>query len=82
MGRVKYVRFGKGWDNCPVMYTIVMNHTKLHNWVVEVFPADHMGAAVSDALEWDIFGDWFSAKRYMRKKYKEYNKLVNEGRYI
>lgn len=77
MSRVKYVRHGHGWDNCPVMYTIVMNHTEHWNWVVEVFPADHVGAAVSDAIEWDIFSSWFAAKYYMWKKYKEYNVLVN-----
>ena len=77
MSRVKYVRAGHGPES-PIMYTVIMNHTEHWNWTVEVFPADHAGAAVSDAIEWDIFSSWFAARRYMQKKYKEYNKLVNE----
>ena len=77
MSRVKYVRAGYGPES-PIMYTVIMNHTEHWNWIVEVFPADHVGAAVSDAIEWDIFSSWFAAKYYMWKKYKEYNKLVNE----
>ena len=77
MSRVKYVRAGHGPES-PIIYTVIMNHTEHWNWVVEVFPADHVGAAVSDAIEWDIFSSWFSAKCYMWKKYREYSRLVNE----
>ena len=77
MSRVKYVRAGHGPES-PIMYTVIMNHTEHWNWVVEVFPADHAGAAVSDAIEWDIFSSWFAAKCYMWKKYREYSRLVNE----
>ena len=77
MSRVKYVRAGHGPES-PIMYTVIMNHTEHWNWIVEVFPADHVGAAVSDAIEWDIFSSWFAAKYYMWKKYREYDKLINE----
>ena len=77
MSRVKYVRAGHGPES-PIMYTVIMNNTEHWNWIVEVFPADHVGAAVSDAIEWDIFSSWFAAKYYMWKKYREYDKLINE----
>ena len=77
MSRTKYVRCGKGWNNCPIMYTIVMNQNYYYGWLVEVFHADSSGSAVSDALEWCAFGNWFGAKCYMWKKYKEYTALVN-----
>ena len=79
MSRVKYVRAGHGPES-PIMYTVIMNHTEHWNWVVEVFPADHAGAAVSDAIEWDIFSSWFAAKYYMWKKYREYCEITNNRR--
>ena len=79
MSRVKYVRAGHGPES-PIMYTVIMNHTEHWNWVVEVFPADHAGAAVSDAIEWDIFSSWFAAKCYMWKKYREYCEITNNRR--
>ena len=74
--KVKYVRHGHGPDG-PVMYVIIMNHTEHGNWKVEVSPSDHRGSPVSDALEWDIFPGYWSARSYMNRKYKEYSELVN-----
>lgn len=75
--RVKYVRAGRGWET-PVMFVIVMNRTEHGSWKVEVSPSDHGGSPVSDPIEWDIFPEWWSAFKYMRRKYKEYTRYVNE----
>lgn len=74
--KVKYVRHGR-WFDGPVMYVIIMNHTERGSWKVEICPSDHHGTLVSDALEWDIFPDWWAARSYMNQKYREYSKLVN-----
>ncbi len=74
--KVRFVRAGHGPDS-PIMYVVIMNHTERGNWKVEVFPCDHTGSPVSDAIEWDIFPDWWNAKTYMNRKYKEYFEMVN-----
>lgn len=75
--KIKFVRYGHGFDG-PIMYVIVMNHLQ-GSWKVEVSPCDTCGSPVSDPVAWDIFPDWWSARKYMRKMYKEYYAYVNHN---
>lgn len=75
----KYVNYGNPrWG--VHMYVITMYKTEHGNYKVEVLPCDTCGHPVSDAVAWDIFCSWWSARKYVRKQYKEFYRYVNERR--
>ena len=74
---VKYVCYRNPTFGIP-MYAITMFRTELHNWKVEVSPCDGYGIVVSDPIVWDIFPNWWSARMFVRKQYKEFYKYINE----
>ena len=76
---VKYVRYCNPIEGIP-MYAITMFRTDHGNWLVEVSPCDSYGHVISDPVVWDIFSNWWSAKKFVRKQYKEFYRYVNEGR--
>ena len=76
---VKYVRYCNPIDGIP-MYAITMFRTDRGSWKVEVSPCDEHGWVISDSVAWDIFPDWWSARMYVRKQYKEFYRYVNERR--
>lgn len=72
----KYVRYGNPRHGVP-MYVIVRYRTEHGSYKVEVLPCDCYGHPISDAVAWDIFPDWWSAHKYVRKQYKEFYCYVN-----
>ena len=74
---VKYVRYSNPIDGIP-LYAITMFRTDRGSWKVEVSPCDGHGWVISDPVAWDIFPDWWSARMYVRKQYKEFYKYINE----
>ena len=76
---VKYVNYGHPRYGTH-MYIIVMNRTPHGSYKVEVSVCDNCGTPVSDPVAWDIFPDWWSARIYVRKQYKEFYRYVNERR--
>ena len=75
---IRYVRYGHPKYGV-IMYCIVMFQTDRRSWKVEVSPCDCIGHPVSDPVVWDIFPDWWSAFKYMRKQYKEFYRYTNRG---
>ena len=73
---VKYVRYGNPFEGAA-MYSITMFRTERRHWRVEVSPCDIDGCVVSDPIAWDIFPDWWSARKYVREQYKIYYNYVN-----
>ena len=73
---IKYVNYGHPRYGTH-MYIIVMNRTHHGSYKVEVSVCDACGAPVSDPVAWDIFPDWWSARMYARKQYKEFYRYVN-----
>lgn len=59
------------------MYGILMIKSDC-GWVVEVWPCDMNGIQVSNPVAWDMFPDWWGARKYIRKQYKEFYRYVNE----
>lgn len=76
---VKYVNYGHPRHGIH-MYVITMYRTEHGSYKVEVLPCDTYGKAVSDAVVWDMFPDWWSAYKYVRKQYKEFYEHVNHPR--
>lgn len=76
---VKYVNYGNSKCGVP-MYVITMFRTPLGSYKVEVSPCDIFGTAVSDPMVWDMFPNWWSARKYVHKQYKKFNRYVNERR--
>ncbi len=72
----KYVRYGNK-NTGIAMYVITMFQTDRRNWKIEVCVCDCYGKVASDPVAWDMFPDWWSAYRYFRKQYKEFDKYVN-----
>lgn len=72
----KYVNYGDPRDGIH-MYVITMFKTEHGNYKVEVLPCDTYGHPVSDPVAWDIFLDWWSARKYVRQQYKEFYRYVN-----
>ena len=73
---IKYINYGSP-RNGVHMYIITMSRTPRRNYLVEVFPCDMFGIAVSDAVAWDVFPTWWEAQKYARKKYKEFYEYVS-----
>lgn len=76
---IKYVNFGHPRDGIH-MFAITMFRTPHGNYKVEVSPCDTYGTVVSDPVAWDMFPDWWSARKYVRKQYKEFCDYVNSNR--
>ena len=76
---VKYVNYGHPRYGIHI-YVITMYRTEHGSYKVEVLPCDTHGQVVSDAVAWDMFPDWWSARKYVRKQYKEFYRYVNKGR--
>ena len=72
----KYVNYGDPRDGIH-MYVITMFKTEHGNYKVEVLPCDTYGHPVSDPVAWDMFLDWWSARKYVRQQYKEFDRYVN-----
>lgn len=72
----KYVNYGDPRDGIH-MYVITMFKTEHGNYKVEVLPCDTYGHPVSDPVAWDMFLDWWSARKYVRQQYKEFYRYVN-----
>lgn len=72
----KYVNYGNPRDGIH-MYVITMFKTEHGNYKVEVLPCDTYGHPVSDPVAWDMFLDWWSARKYVRQQYKEFYRYVN-----
>lgn len=75
----KYVNYGNPHWGIH-MYAITMFKTEHGNYKVEVLPCDTCGHPVSDAVVWDIFPSWWSARKFVREQYKEFYRYVNEVR--
>ena len=76
---IKYVNYGHPRYGIH-MYIIVMNRTDRGNYKVEVSVCDNHGTPVQDPVAWDIFPSWWSARKYVRKQYKEFYRYVNGRR--
>lgn len=75
----KYVNYGNPKYGIH-MFVITMFKTEYGSYKVEVLPCDTYGRSVSDPVAWDIFLYWWDARKYARKKYKEFYRYVNSGR--
>ena len=69
---LKYVNY-----HSQHMFIITMFKTELGNYKVEVCPCVSYGFAVSDPIAWDVFSNWWSARKYVRKQYKKMMEYVN-----
>lgn len=76
---VKYVNFGHPRDGVH-MFVITMFRTPHDSYKVEVSPCDAYGTVISDPVAWDMFPDWWGARKYVRKQYKEFYDYVNSSR--
>lgn len=76
---IKYINYGNPKYGTH-MFVITMFKTEHRNYKVEVLPCDTYGHQVSDPVAWDIFLNWWDARKYVRKQYKEFYKYVNERR--
>lgn len=76
---IKYVNYGNPKYGTH-MYVITMFRTDGGSYEVEVKPCDTCGCPVSDAVTWDIFPSWWSARKFVREQYKEFYRYVNEVR--
>ena len=73
---IKYVNYGNPRYGVH-MYVITMFYMPHDGYKVEVSPCDTYGTTVSDPVAWDIFPNWWSARKYARKQYKEFYRYVN-----
>lgn len=71
-----YITYGMSKDG-PKLYKITLYRSEMKYWLVEICPCDANGNVVSDPIEWDIFRTKWSAKKYMKQLYKEYERYVN-----
>lgn len=76
---IKYVNYGNPRHGVHI-FVITMFRTEHGSYKVEIKPCDTYGYAVSDTVAWDMFPDWWSARKYMRKQYKEFDNYVNHIR--
>ena len=73
---VKYVNYGSQKYGIH-MYVITMFKTEYGSYKVEVLPCDVCGHPVSDPVAWDILPTLWSARKYVRKQYKEFYQYIN-----